>query len=93
MESIPFPATVDEPPYLLLWRLDDIALPLFCLCIGMLLGSAAIFISIGVVGMLWYRRFREGRPEFYVLHALYWTGAYPARGLGFLNPYIRTLLP
>jgi hypothetical protein len=28
-----------------------------------------------------------------VLHAAYWAGLYPARGLGFFNPYIRTLLP
>jgi conjugal transfer pilus assembly protein TraL len=93
MEHVPFPETADEPPYLLLWRVDDVAMPLLCVCIGMLLGRVIVLAPIGLVAMFFYRRFRDGRPEFIVLHALYWSGVFPSRGLGFINPYIRTLLP
>jgi conjugal transfer pilus assembly protein TraL len=93
MDQVPFPETADEPPFILLWRMDDVAMPILCLCIGMLLGRTLVFVPIGLAAMFYYRRFRDGRPEFYVLHAAYWAGLYPARGLGFFNPYIRTLLP
>lgn len=88
-----FPETADEPPFILLWRCDDVAMPLLCVAIGMLLGRVMVFLPIGFLAMFYYRRFREGRPEFYVLHALYWCGLYPARGPGFFNPYIRVILP
>ena len=89
MTTIPFPETVDEPPHVLLWRIDDIALPVLFLCIGMLLHKALVFWLAGVAAMFAYRRYRSGRPEFYVLHMLYWFGIYPARGTAFVNPYIR----
>jgi conjugal transfer pilus assembly protein TraL len=93
MKPVPFPATIDEPPILLLWRVDDIVVPVLCLFIGLLLHKIAVFFSLGLGLMYVYRRFRDGKPEFFVLHALYWSGVYPARGLGFVNPYLRRLLP
>ncbi|CAH2605802.1 Type IV conjugative transfer system protein TraL (plasmid) [Rhodovastum atsumiense] len=93
MERVLFPETADEPPRFLLWRIDDVAVPLLFLCFGMLLGNVVIFVIAGLAMMAGYQKYRDGRPEFYVLHAMYWFGIYPARGPGFINPYIRTLLP
>ena len=93
MQTIPFPETVDEPPYVLLWRIDDVGLPVLFLCVGMLLKHAFVFWLAGVVLMYFYRRYRTGRPEFHVLHMLYWFGVYPARGAAFVNPYIRDFRP
>ena len=93
MATIPFPETVDEPPYVLLWRIDDVAMPVLFVCIGMLSGHALPFSVVGVVAMFIYRKHRSGHPEFYVLHLLYWFGVYPARGAAFVNPYIREFRP
>ncbi len=93
MKVIALPRTVDEPPYFLLWRVDDFVPPVLFLVIGMLAGAALAFAGIGVALSLFYRRYREGRPEFYVLHALYWSGLWPARGHSFPNPYCRVFEP
>jgi len=92
-EGLRFPTTADEPPYLLLWRIDDVAVPLLGLAGGMLVGHVLPFASAGLLSMFLYRKYRSGRPEFYVLHAMYWAGMYPARGAGFVNPFVRTFLP
>ena len=93
MERVVFPETVDEPPSFLLWRIDDAAVPLLFLCFGMMLNQVVFFVLFGVGMMVFYPRYRDGRPEFYALHAMYWFGFYPARGKGFINPFIRRLLP
>ena len=90
---VPFPETADEPPYVLLWRIDDVALPVLFLCVGMLTAHVVVFTAIGIGAMYLYRKHRSGHPEFYVLHLAYWFGIYPARGAAFVNPYIKSFLP
>jgi conjugal transfer pilus assembly protein TraL len=93
MQVIPLPRTVDDPPTFLVWRADDMAPPMLGLAIGFLIGMPFTLLGAGLGLSLLYRRFREGRPEFYAFHLLYWAGLWPSRGHSFPNPYARVWLP
>jgi conjugal transfer pilus assembly protein TraL len=40
-----------------------------------------------------YRRFRDGRPDGFILHAIYWVGLLPTKAKTIPNPFIRSYLP
>jgi len=89
----PLPRTVDDPPYFLLWRMDDFAPPALMLAIGFLLDAPFLMAFFGLVLGFFYQRYREGKPEMLVLHAMYWYGAWPSRGRTMRNPFQRVYLP
>ncbi|MFZ6765063.1 type IV conjugative transfer system protein TraL [Pseudoroseomonas sp. WGS1072] len=93
MQSIPLPRTVDEPPYFLLWRIDDLFAPCLLMVVGLMFERMMGGLALGLVLSLVYRRFRDGRPENYVLHAIYWSGLWPGRGYSFPNPFARIWWP
>ncbi len=45
----PLPRTVDDPPYFLLWRMDDFAPPTLMLAIGFLLDAPFFMAFLGLV--------------------------------------------
>ena len=53
-------------------------------------------VLFGLCGLLlaWvYQRYRSGRPELFVVHALYWQGFYPGRGRALPNALQRSYRP
>ena len=93
MTPIEFPQSIDEPPYVLLWRVDDIAMPAIGVAVGIAVDHLWPGLAVGILLMIFYRRFREGRPEMYVLHALYWFGFIPTRSYLMPNPFCRSFYP
>ena len=88
---IRIPRTIDEPPYFLIWRFDDVALPVFGVIAGILSDQMLLCIALGVGSSFLYRRYREGRPELFLVHALYWHGFWPNRGHVMVHPFIRRI--
>ena len=71
-EPVKIPAYIDEPPYLLFWRMDEV-LPIGVgLVAGILLAQLTICMLVGVVLARFYRRYCDNRPKGYMLHAVYW---------------------
>ena len=91
MAQMLLPRTIDEPPYFMIWRVDDAMVPFFGLTIGFLVGEVAVLFGLGVLFSFAYRKFREGRPEMWVVHAVYWQGLYPDRGHTLFNPFEREI--
>lgn len=91
--TLELPRYIDDPPHLLLWRADDLAPLLVLLIIGMLVGHALVFTLLGLLAVRLYGRYRESRPDGYVLHALYWAGLLPLRGRTCPNPFVRRFVP
>jgi conjugal transfer pilus assembly protein TraL len=87
------PRTVDDPPFFLLWRLDDFAPPTLMLAVGFLVNAPFLLAFAGLIMGVLYQRYREGRPEMFVLHALYWFGVWPGSGRTMRNPFQRIYLP
>jgi conjugal transfer pilus assembly protein TraL len=89
MASHRIPRTIDDMPYAFIWRMDEFAVPIIMMLVGMLLNYAftALFLGIGLV--YFYRKYREGRPNLYVLHLCYWWGFTPLSGHSMLNTWER----
>lgn len=89
MTHIELPRYVDDPPHLLLWSADEIAPLAIGLVVGVMLSQALIFTLIGLVLTKAYARYRDGKPDGYFLHVLYWIGALPTSARTIPNPFAR----
>ncbi|NEV60330.1 type IV conjugative transfer system protein TraL [Thiorhodococcus minor] len=93
MATLELPRHVDDPPNLLLWRIDDLVPFFLMLVIGILINQTTLFILLGLLVTRGYGRFRESRADGFALHALYWSGLMPLRHRTTPNPYSRCYLP
>jgi conjugal transfer pilus assembly protein TraL len=93
MSELPLPRTIDELPYLFVWRLDDFLIPAAAMAMGFVAGMPLRFALAGLVLAWIYRKHRGGKPELFVVHWLYWRGLYPGRGRSFPNALQRCLEP
>ena len=84
---------IDDPPHFLLWSADEMAPILLGLVIGIFTGNALVLCLLGLVTTKLYRRFRDGRPDGFILHAIYWGGLLPTKAKTIPNPFIRSYLP
>lgn len=71
MEPVNIPSYIDDPPHFLLWSADEMAPILLGLVIGIFTGNALVLCLLGLVTTKLYRRFRDGRPDGFILHAIY----------------------
>lgn len=95
-DALDIPKSIDDPPLLLLWRVDDLAPIVLTLVVGILTGSPRTLFQLLLLGVLLvrlYTKFRERRPDGYALHFLYWHGLLPLRGRATPNPFARRWLP
>lgn len=83
------PRYVDDPPHFLLWSVDEFAPIGLGLLIGIMVGSPLMFLILGWISTGLYRRFRDGKPDGYILHWLYWRGFIPSKARTIPNPYMR----
>ena len=93
MNNSEIPRHVDEPPHVLLWSAEELAPVALGLAVVMVIGKALILTILGLAIAKIYRRFTDGHPDGYLLHALYWAGFIPSRAKTIPNPYARRYLP
>lgn len=93
MDTLDFPHHIDEPPTLLIWRLDDMIPVVVALIAGILIGHLTVALIGGVALSHSYRKFRDRQPDGYVLHLLYWIGMMPMSAKTTPNPFARRWVP
>lgn len=93
MKAVKIPQRIDDPPHLLLWSADELAPMLIGLTVGIVIGKAFICFLGGLLITNLYRRYRDSRPDGYMLHIIYWIGLLPTKGKSMINPYNRRFLP
>lgn len=93
MQPYPLPKSIDDPITLLLWRADEFVPMALLLMTGMLVGQVLASLILGLITVRYYRKYRDNRPDGYVLHALYWAGCLNSRARTIPNPFIRRFLP
>ena len=92
-QPVEIPRHVDDPPTLLLWRIDDLVPVVLMLVLGILADQLLVFLLLGIVLVRLYGRFRDSRADGYALHWAYWSGLLGLRGRTTPNPFIRRWLP
>lgn len=83
------PRTIDDMPFVFIWRADEFLFPIVMMFLGMLVNQLLMFLFVGFGLAYVYRRYREGRPNLYALHLCYWWGFYPFVGHSMLNSWER----
>jgi len=87
--TLKLPRTIDEPPMMLFWRGDELV-PFFLLfVIGFIIKQLLISIFLGIVMVKVVRKYRDIRPDGYVIHTLWWKGIYPIMTRTTGNPFLR----
>lgn len=87
--SHPIPGTLDQPPIIFLWQIDEVA-PFTLGCVfGVMLGQIPIFVVLGVILSMVYRKLRDQRPDGFALHMLYDFGFPVLNDRQFPNPFQR----
>ena len=89
MQPIEIPRGVDDPPMLLLWRLDDLLPITILMVLGILIEQLLFCLLAGVVISRLYARFRDSRPDGYALHWCYWHGLLALKARTCPNPFSR----
>ena len=92
-QPVEIPRHVDDPPTLLLWRIDDLVPVVLMLAFGILSDQLLVFLVGGIMLVRLYGRFRDSRPDGYALHWAYWIGLLHLRARTAPNPFIRAFLP
>lgn len=78
MEEVRIPRGLDSPPQLLLWQVDELSPVLIGLIIGIAIDQLIISLFVGFLMVKVYKKLRDGRPDGYPIHFLYWWGFLPA---------------
>jgi conjugal transfer pilus assembly protein TraL len=91
--QVDIPRTIDEPPTVLLWTVDEAMPTLVGLLVGMALGNALIFTLAGVLATRFYRRYRDSRADGHLLHGLYRLGVISNKSRAFAEPFALRFIP
>ncbi|MCK9172182.1 MAG: type IV conjugative transfer system protein TraL [Desulfuromonas thiophila] len=93
MDPLRLPTYVDEPHQFLLWSADEIIPLLTLFVLGVMFEQICIFTFVGFLLTSFYKKYKNSRPDGFLLHGLYWAGLLPARARCFVNPFIRRFFP
>lgn len=94
MKQVIIPKRIDEPPHLLLWRMDDILPFMVSLIIGILTQKLMICLVCGVLVTKLYIKIRDDHPDGFFMHWITWhTGITLTKSRIIINPFIRRLFP
>ncbi|MBF0393338.1 MAG: type IV conjugative transfer system protein TraL [Alphaproteobacteria bacterium] len=92
-QQVKVPSRIDDPHHFLFWQVDEVAPWGLVLMLGIWLDHLGKFLLFGFVLVSVYKRFRDGRPDGYFLHLLYWLGFVRSRGRSMPNPFVRRFFP
>lgn len=88
-EPIKLPRTIDDPPEILLWSSDEMIPMLFCVCVGIFINHFFIMTFIGVILWRALRRYKNSRPNGFLMHILYWFGMPLGKSPILANSFLR----
>ncbi len=92
-EPMAIPVEIDSPQQVLLWSVDEFAPFMIFLVAGNFLNHFFLGLGIGWVVSHLYRRFKNTRPDGYLMHLLYWVGLTTLKEVTWVNPYQREYMP
>lgn len=84
---------VNDPIFVLMWSFDELAPLLIGLVVGIMMEKAAICCAIGYAFTTVWRKYRDSKPDGYLLHLLYAYGFIPSNAKSMINPFVKRLMP
>lgn len=89
----PIPRHINLPQQIFFWSTDELVPFSVLFVLGMITGLLIQGLLAGIALMVFLRRFRDSRPDGYLLHRLYAWGLIPIKGNAAINPLHRRILP
>ncbi|MDT0618571.1 MAG: type IV conjugative transfer system protein TraL [Salinisphaeraceae bacterium] len=89
MKPIPTPHLIDEPQRFLLWSFDEAMPIIIFFLLGYMIQQVIICTAVGIVFSKLFRKYKDSRPEGYLIHLLNWHGIGVDRGYSVGNPFRR----
>jgi conjugal transfer pilus assembly protein TraL len=90
MARVEMPAYIDDPVHILIWSADEAAPILIGLMLGVLIGQITLCVVTGILATKLYSKYRDARPDGYIMHLIYWYGFLPTKARSIPNPFARS---
>lgn len=91
-EALVLPRHVDEPPIMLMWTSDEVGSFFFIFIMGFMLEQIILSLVLAYFTVKMVRRFKNIKPNGYLVHMLYWFGVTISEARTLPNPYERQYL-
>ena len=75
------PRYIDDPPTILFWDVDELAIICICMVVGIITAELTKFIIGGLVVSKLVGKLKKDKSEGYMQLILYWWGIMPLKGL------------
>ena len=75
------PRYIDDPPTILFWDMDEIAVICICMVVGIITGEVTKFIIGGLVVSKLIGKLKNDKSDGYLQNTLYWSGIMSLKGL------------
>ncbi len=85
--TVKLPRTIDEPPYLLFWRGDEMGPFAVLFFIGFVTREIILSLVIAYFFVKVLRKYRDITADGFVLHFLWWKGIFPISTRTCGNPF------
>lgn len=89
MEPVKLPRHCDEPQQFLMWGIDEMAPLMVMFVLGFIVEKILLCTVVGLLFVRTFRKFKDARPEGYLMHMLYWYGLGVTKGYSVGNPFRR----
>ena len=87
------PKSIDDPAQVLLWSMDEFVMVAVLFGVGLTFRQLTASVIFIFIFLKVYRRFRDGRPNGFLQHIMYWYGFAGSETTSIRNPFIRRFLP
>ena len=92
MKAIEMPRNLDDPFIVLFWSADELLPGFLMIIVGVLIDQKLLAILAAVALTKVFRKMKEGHPDGFLLHLIYWFGVINLKARTLPNPYIREYL-
>lgn len=87
------PRNADDGMMILLWSADELLPGILVFLVGILIQQKLLCFVLAILAVRWFRKMKEGRPDGFLFHSLYWIGLVGAgKARSFQNPFVREYL-
>lgn len=89
-EPVKIPTMIDQPETILLWEADEFVPVAVLFVLGFIVKQIILSIILGYVFTKVIRKYKDVRPDGFMLHWLYWIGISSEKGHTIRNSFIKT---
>ena len=93
MKPIFMPRNLDDQFMVFFWSADELLPGFAVFIVGVLIDQKLICLAVALLATKFFRKMKEGNPDGFLLHALYWIGLIGGKHAKTTpNPFIREFL-